>query len=156
MQTELTATPSVKAIGVYLYDNAEELSTKHPFILENIIAAMGEDLFEKALSAYIEHNVLDIPLDNEGFEEDYLQDMEQAREKLTTRYDWSTIPKEFEWASTDSDGMAFASNEEPEVIEGMVRWSSPHGGEFLMVGRYKIEGGDYWKQTKEQRPKDNK
>ena len=67
-----------------------------------------------------------------------------------SRYDWSKIPKEYEWAATDEDGDVYAFFVPPFL--GKHAWQPSDGKAPLALG-----GGSnalYWVNSLEQRPKE--
>lgn len=73
---------------------------------------------------------------------------------MNTKYDWSNVPEEVEWISTDKDFWAFGWTEKP--TSGATGWNSPSGlglSDDFSLSPIENKLDCCWKDSLEERPK---
>lgn len=69
---------------------------------------------------------------------------------MATKYDWSNVPPEVKWISTDINDFANGHIEKPELINGYGFWSNSDP-DFCITPDDNPYQGD-WRESLEQRP----
>jgi len=66
---------------------------------------------------------------------------------LKSRYDWSKIPAEFNWAATSKTGASRAFSNSPDKLEGLGVW---FGGGGILIEN--VDACPDWRESLERRP----